>query len=196
MFNYHPSPQCVSGTFSAAITIMLGDSHVTFLFISTQRRKEYISILKLRALKIACTTIPQTDSHFSSTGSVNGSVQSASSLYKLDKSHDVYSRIWILTTTEYLPHSHSVRPLQGYWNIEIYNFGELVETYHICFLCEDGIVETFQCHPLVGQLDISSFILSKISSAVHVFSQSKVTNSDITTRVQPEQRVAVWVKCS
>ncbi len=58
-------------------------------------------------------------------------------------------------------------------------------THHISFLCEDGIVETLQGHPFVGQLHIGSAILSEVSASIDVLSQTKVPHPDTPSRVQP-----------
>ena len=57
--------------------------------------------------------------------------------------------------------------------------------HHIGFLCEDGIVETFQGHPFEGQLHIGSVVLSEVATSIDVFSQTKVPHPDAPSRVQP-----------
>ena len=58
-------------------------------------------------------------------------------------------------------------------------------THHISFLCEDGIVETFQGHPFVGDLRIGSVVLSEVAASIDVLSQTKVPHPDTPSRVQP-----------
>ena len=58
-------------------------------------------------------------------------------------------------------------------------------TDHISFLCEDGIVETLQGHPFVGQLHIGSVVLSEVAASIDVLSQTKVPHPDTSSRVQP-----------
>ena len=61
-----------------------------------------------------------------------------------------------------------------------------VLTDHISFLCEDGIVETLQGHPFVGQLHIGSVVLSEVAASIDVLSQTKVSHPDTPSRVQPK----------
>ena len=58
-------------------------------------------------------------------------------------------------------------------------------THHISFLCEDGIVETLQCHPFEGQLHIGSVVLSEVAASIDILSQTKVPHPDTPSRVQP-----------
>ena len=58
-------------------------------------------------------------------------------------------------------------------------------THHISFFCEDGIVETLQGHPFVGQLHISSVILFEVAASIDVLGQTKVPHPDTPSRVQP-----------
>ncbi len=58
-------------------------------------------------------------------------------------------------------------------------------THHISFLCEDGIVETLQGHPFVGQLHIGWVVLFEVSASINVLSQTKVPHPDTPSRVQP-----------
>ncbi len=64
-------------------------------------------------------------------------------------------------------------------------FGSTIPTHHISFLCEDGIVKTFQGHPFVGQLHIGSVFLSEVASSIDVLSQTEVSQPDTPSRVQP-----------
>ncbi len=57
--------------------------------------------------------------------------------------------------------------------------------HHISFLCEDGIIETFQGHPFVGDLCIGSVVLSEVTASIDVLSQTKVPHPDTPFRVQP-----------
>ncbi len=60
-----------------------------------------------------------------------------------------------------------------------------VYAHHIRFLREDGIVETLQGHPFVGQLRIGSVILFEVAASINVLSQTKVSHPDTPSRVQP-----------
>ncbi len=76
-------------------------------------------------------------------------------------------------------------PTQSYPHTNYTRTHARTHTHHVSFLSEDGIIETLQCHPLEGQSHILPVSLSEVASIIHVLSQTKVTHSDITTRVKP-----------
>ena len=56
----------------------------------------------------------------------------------------------------------------------------IIATYNICFLVEHSIVQTLHCHPFVRQFHPLQITLSEVSIAIHILSQTKITNFEVT----------------
>ena len=154
-------------------------------------------VIQLVFLKWTCVIVYRcrVSSHFFSACSVVGFRHPVSLLQSLHESEGISSWEGSLTSTEDLPHCHTIWPLQrhgenswlllsGWLAIPLL----LLFTYHVTFLREMAITETLWSHPLDWQFNhFPTSSLPEVVLLKHILWQTKVSDFDQKVWVNPRE---------